>query len=61
VRPKRYGPTICCGAATELESRPAGDRCCLLDKGLLKVMVTSSRGEERTIASGRAPSLANCP
>jgi CRP/FNR family cyclic AMP-dependent transcriptional regulator len=28
----------------------AGDGCYLLDRGLLKVMLTSSRGEERTIA-----------
>jgi CRP/FNR family cyclic AMP-dependent transcriptional regulator len=31
-------------------SGDAGDGCYLLDQGLLKVIVTSSRGEERTIA-----------
>jgi CRP-like cAMP-binding protein len=31
-------------------SGDAGDGCYLLDRGLLRVTVTSSRGEERTIA-----------
>ena len=40
----------------------AGDGCYRLDKGLLKVLVTSPSGEERIVAIlGQAPSSANWP